>query len=123
MTTGKELTGDKLQLFDESGKLIEEWVSTDTPHLIERLPAGKYRLHEETSPAGFTVAEDVEFTVEETGEIQKVVMKDAPVPTTPNTGEDRAIVWVSGLFFLSLAGAWGVAILLRRQRRKEKIER
>jgi len=120
MTTGKELPGAKLQLFDESGKLIEEWVSTDTPHLIERLPAGKYRLHEETAPDGYTVAEDVEFTVEETGEIQKVVMKDAPVPTTPNTGENQPIVWVSGLFFLSLAGAWVVAILLRRIHRKEK---
>ena len=42
-----------------------------------------------TAPDGYDVAEDVKFTVAETGEIQHVVMKDAPkkqpeTPTTPS---------------------------------------
>lgn len=40
------------------------------------LPIGEYTLREETAPDGYLVAEDVKFTVKDTGEIQKVVMKD-----------------------------------------------
>ena len=42
-------------------------------------------------PNGYLIAEDVKFTVEDTGEIQKVVMKDevkpeeTPTPETPST--------------------------------------
>ena len=39
-------------------------------------PGVTYILHEESAPEGFLIAEDVEFTVEETGEVQKVAMKD-----------------------------------------------
>ena len=66
-----------------------EGVSEEKPHYIERLPAGEYTLREVTAPDGYDVAEDVKFTVAETGEIQHVVMKDAPkkqpeTPTTPS---------------------------------------
>ncbi len=119
MTTGKELPGAKLELLDSSGKVLETWVSGTDPHLIERLPAGEYVLHEETAPNGYLTAEDVKFTVLETGEIQKVVMKDAPKPMAPNTGEDRTIVYVSGAFVLALIGAFVCSVLLHRERRKE----
>ena len=57
--------------------MLEEWISTKEPYRIEYLQPGKtYVLHEEAAPEGFLIAEDVEFTVEETGEVQKVSMKD-----------------------------------------------
>lgn len=119
MTTGKELPGAKLELLDSSGKVLETWVSGTDPHLIERLPAGEYVLHEETAPNGYLTAEDVKFTVLETGEIQKVAMKDVPKPIAPNTGEDRTIVYVSGAFVLALIGAFVCSVLLHRERRKK----
>jgi len=70
------------------GKEIESWVSEEKPHYIEKLPVGDYTLREVTAPDGYEVAEDVKFKVEETGEIQHVVMKDAPKKqpeTTPTT--------------------------------------
>ena len=76
MTTSKEIPGAHLTLFDKDGKVIEKWVSTKEPHMIERLPAGEYMLREELAPDGYVRAEDVKFTVKETGEIQKVYMKD-----------------------------------------------
>ena len=76
MTTSKEIPGAHLTLFDKDGKVIEKWVSTKKPHMIERLPVGEYMLREELAPDGYIRAEDVKFTVKETGEIQEVYMKD-----------------------------------------------
>lgn len=49
------------------------------------LPIGEYTLREETAPDGYLVAEDVKFTVKDTGEIKKVVMKDEVKPTETPT--------------------------------------
>ena len=72
----EELPGATLQIIDEDGNVVEEWVSTDEPHYIEYLPIGDYILRETIPADGYTTANDVEFTVEDTGEIQKVEMID-----------------------------------------------
>ena len=89
ITNSKELPGAKLTVFDKDGKEVESWVSEEKPHYIEKLPAGEYTLREVTAPDGYEVAEDVKFKVEETGEIQHVVMKEAPKkqPETTPTPE------------------------------------
>lgn len=77
ITGEKELAGAKLSIIDSEGTVIESWTSeAGKSHLIERLPAGKYILREETAPYGYKIANDVEFEVTETEEIQKVTMKD-----------------------------------------------
>lgn len=79
ITTGEELPGAKLQIIRKDGEteeIVEEWTSTDEPHYIEEVPVGDYILRETIAPEGYVKAADVEFTVEETGEIQKVEMKD-----------------------------------------------
>ncbi len=85
IATGEELPGASLQIMDEDGKIVAEWVSTDTPHSIERLPVGKYTLTETSAPAGYLVAESITFEVAATGEIQRVVMQDERVPAPPET--------------------------------------
>lgn len=76
ITNEEELPGATLQIKTQEGKIIEEWVSTDKPHLFEKLPAGDYVLSEKIPAPGYATATDVPFTIEDTGEIQKVVMKD-----------------------------------------------
>ena len=83
ITTNKELPGAELIITNKGGKEIDRWVSTDTPHYIEKLPAGTYTLTEITAPNGYEIAEDISFTVLPTGEVQRVVMKDAPIPEQP----------------------------------------
>ena len=88
ITDGKPVIGAKLTILDADGKEVESWVTEEKPHYIEKLPVGEYTLREVTAPDGYEVAEDVKFTVAETGEIQTVVMKDAPKKqseTTPTT--------------------------------------
>ena len=77
IATGKELSGAELTITDKDGKEINRWVSTDTPHYIEKLPTGDYTLTEITAPDGYDIAESIHFTVLPTGEVQTVVMKDA----------------------------------------------
>lgn len=122
MTTGEELPGAKLTIIDSKGKVVEEWVSGDKPHYIEKLPVGKYTLHEETAPDGYLKAEDVEFEVKETGDIQKVEMLDKPAPTpeTPDklvqTGEfSFGYVAVAVVVVLAL-----VALFLTLKKRKNQ---
>lgn len=76
ITDEEEIEGAKIQILDNDGEIVEEWVSEKEPHMIEYLPVGDYILHEEAAPQGYVVVSDVEFAVEETGEIQKVQMKD-----------------------------------------------
>ena len=77
ITDSKEVPGAKLTILDKDGKEVESWVSEEKPHLIEKLPIGTYTLKEEQAPEGYLIAEDVIFKVKDTGEIQKVEMKDA----------------------------------------------
>ena len=78
ITNGKELAGAKLQVKDSSGNVVDEWTSTDKPHMIEgKLVAGQtYTLHEEVAPDGYVVANDIEFTVSSDGKIDTVQMID-----------------------------------------------
>ena len=78
ITTGEEIEGAHLQIIDkETGEVITEWVTDGKPHYIENvLQPGQYYLEETRAPNGYLIAERVEFTVEETGDIQKVTMKD-----------------------------------------------
>ena len=88
IATGKELPGAELTITDKDGKELDRWVSTDTPHYIEKLPAGEYTLTEITAPDGYDIAESIRFTVLPTGEVQTVVMKDARTPKkTPQPEE------------------------------------
>ena len=77
ITDSSEVPGAKLIILDKDGKKVESWTSTDKPHMVKKLPVGKYTLREEQAPDGYLIAEDVKFTVKDTGKIQKVKMKDA----------------------------------------------
>ena len=119
---GTELPGAKLTILDTEGKVVETWVSGTEPHYIEMLPIGKYVLREEAAPSGYLIAEDIPFEVKDTGEIQKVVMRDAaedkPGSGTPKTGDERKpLVWAaSGI--AGMVGILGAFLLLRNKRRR-----
>ena len=77
LTTGAELPGAHLKVTDEDGNVVDEWVSTEEAHVIKELVVGKTYTMTETKPAdGYVTAESIEFTIENTAEIQKHEMKD-----------------------------------------------
>ncbi len=74
---GNEIEGAKLQVLNENNEIVDEWVSTDTPHHVSGLEENKsYILHEEICVDGFVKATDIEFTVTTDKETQKVIMVD-----------------------------------------------
>jgi len=73
---GEEIVGAEMILRDSDGNEIDSWISNGTPHRINRLAPGDYVLIEKLAPEGYELAEDIRFTVLETGEIQKVIMVD-----------------------------------------------
>ena len=81
--SGEEVEGATLQVFDENNNIIDEWISSKIPHIIEGLLVDKtYRLHEEISIEGFVKATDIEFNVNNTKDVQSVVMIDKIVDVT-----------------------------------------
>ena len=78
ITTGTELDGASMSVLDKDGNVIDSWTSVkDSPHVIKRLQVRKtYILREELAPYGYLRATDVEFTISDTAEVQKVKMED-----------------------------------------------
>ena len=81
-TTGKELEGAELKLYDWNDVLVDSWTSSNEPHKVYGLVVGKtYKLEENLAPIGYAKTSDVTFTVlgvDENGKAQvtKVEMKD-----------------------------------------------
>lgn len=77
ITGEKELPGAHLQVLDANGQVVDEWVSGEEAHRIEGLSVGEtYQLKETIAPDGYAVTDTITFTVQDTPEIQQVVMKD-----------------------------------------------
>ena len=107
ITTGEEIPGAHLTITDkETGELIEEWTSTDEPHVIDgyKFEDGKeYILHEETAPEGYQVAQDITFTYNK-DEMEPIVMKDEIVPENPETGIYFPTIVLGSGIFVALGG-------------------
>lgn len=80
ITTHEEIVGAALQITDKDGNLVEQWISNETPHMIEgKLVAGEtYILTETLAPTtqGYVPAASIEFTVQDDGKVQTVFMQD-----------------------------------------------
>lgn len=94
ITDESEIEGAHMMVYPKGqpGEMFEMWISGQDgknedgsikPHLIKGLEINKtYILHEESSPYGYALASDIEFKVSDTGEVQKVTMKDELVVGT-----------------------------------------
>lgn len=75
------LKGAELQLLDKDKKVIETFTSDKASHVIKGLTPGKYYIRETKTPEGYLPPEgDFEFTVKETGKVQKVEIFNEPIP-------------------------------------------
>ena len=113
-TTGKELEGAHMSVTEkETGKVIDEWVSTKEPHQIKYLVEGKeYILTEKIAPKEYEIAESITFTAKDGN---KIVMKDKLKPKTPQTGDETNVrLWAT--LALSTGAVLAAAIMLKKRK-------
>ena len=104
---GEELAGATLTVTDDSGAIIDEWISDGTLHYIRNLQTGRRYMVTETKAApGYAVAESIVFELEqrkdESGHLLQeiiiktdaaylvdgvITMKDDRLPETPDQPE------------------------------------
>ena len=132
ITTSEELPGATLQIIDEDGNVVEEWVSTDEAHFIEgKLTAGKeYTLRETIAPDGYEIASEIKFTVNTDGSVTEVVMYDEHTPDleipptvtidTPNTGVSADNGAEFYLVAAAVIMAFGMVICKRNDKEQRK---
>lgn len=75
----QEVEGARLTLYGPDKTEIDSWTSSDKPHRVEHLTPGTYSLREMMSPRTYDLAEEITFEIKDTGEVQSVAMKDAPI--------------------------------------------
>ena len=75
---GTQINGAHVQILNKEKEVVYEFVTGDKPLQIDGLKDGKYYFHEDLSPLGFALSNDIEFTVKDS-EIQKVEMTDYTV--------------------------------------------
>ena len=108
ITSQEELEGATLQIKDKNGNIVDEWVSGKTPHKITGLTVGQtYTMIEVIAPVNYKIAQNKEFTVSDTGEVQKITMYDElmPVAKKVKTADDMHIgmyMMLGGLSALSI---------------------
>ena len=76
--TGKPLAGAEFEILDKNGAVMEHWTSTGKAHRVEgKLLAGeRYRLHEVSAPSGYYPMADVEFQVNDYGDVLKITAEN-----------------------------------------------
>ncbi len=94
----EQLAGATLQVYDQAGQLVDQWVSDGTDHVVENVTlGGTYLLHELAAPAGYELASDVIFTLPLTmDEVMVITMVDYARPSMVINKVDEEGNQVSG---------------------------
>lgn len=74
------LPGAELELLDAEGRQAASWISSEEPHLLEKLPIGTYTLREVSAPPGYQKAEELIIEVKDTPDMQRYVLKNEKIP-------------------------------------------
>lgn len=125
--TGKLLAGATMQILDEHGNIVKEWLSEEVPTKFEKLPVGKYTLHEAKAPLRYDLAPDISFEVKDTADVQSYTMADNvkigkiiiddKFKLRVNTG-DHSNLYMFTMSFLFAAGLSVCMIMGKRKRNK-----
>lgn len=114
VTTKKELPGAHMVVKDSTGKVVDEWISTTTPHYLpEDLAPGKYTLIETISPEGYGISEEViDFEITADGVEKTIVMNNSPIPVTADM---NTVLIIAGLIGTVLLAGFSIFKLNKQQ--------
>ncbi len=108
---GRPVKGSHLQIINENGEVVREFITDGKLYVIEGLEHGTYTLHEVSAPDGYELAEDIKFTVtDENGEIT-ITMIDEKIKIVPVTGLHGNLL--GGISLIAI----GSALALKKRKR------
>lgn len=112
--TGNIVKGAHLQLFDDKGKLIEEWDTTDEVKTIYGLKLGtEYTIKETKLPSGYKAQKDTtKFKLVDS--TQEVVIYNNPVVPVKNTAASTSVIIIVAGAVLMIGGV-GALIFLKKK--------
>ena len=119
-TNGEEIKGAHLQILDENGNIVADWISEDKPYEIEGLKPGKYTLIETLPADNYNVEMIIdgnrtsryEFEITENG-ITKIDVYNE-IMGVPNTGINASSTYIIGGFVM-LIGAATIVIAKKKE--------
>ena len=118
-STGKLLAGSKLQIQDEDGEILCEWVTTEEEYIIDDLEEGKYYLVVLNSAEGYeSKNEKIEFAVNYDEEELKIEVENVPVVKVPDTLSSGSILLLSIAMIDIAIGIW-IIVYVKKNKVKE----
>lgn len=115
--TGQALGGAEFVVTDSKGNKVMKFVTKDDAYDITgKLVVGEtYTFTEVSAPSGYQLAKPVQLTIKDTGKVQTVTVKDAPipeVPDTPQTGGNMPIIPIAAGLLMVV----GAAVVIWKRR-------
>ena len=114
---GENLAGAELVLRDEEGNVVEQWTTTTSAKVIEKLKPGNYTLSELKAPDGYQLNTSLlTIQVKDTSDIQVFTMYNDLKVEVPNTSRNSVLYFFIGtiLVFAGLS-AFGYVYLKRKK--------
>lgn len=114
--SGNELEGAHVRVTELDGTVIDEWVSTKEPHIINGvLEKNKEYYFEETiAPDGYELAQKVKFKIDDTGKVQHFYLTNNLKPKKIETGDNLDISGYLGLGLVSVGGIVLISVLRKK---------
>ena len=83
--TKNPVAGAVLVVKDSNGNIIEEFVTTTTPHQLKDLKDGTYTVEETKAPAGYKKSDEIyKFTIDKNNRDVKVTIENTPIEKLVN---------------------------------------
>ena len=81
--TGEPVAGAVLVVKDSTGKIVEEFTTTTSAHVLKDLADGEYTVEEKTAPAGYEKTDEVfKFTISDTNNKVEITIKNKLIEKT-----------------------------------------
>lgn len=127
---GTFLSGGSFRLVSEDGSAVpirdneeSSWSAAgQQPQMFTHLPVGaRFVVQETSAPNGYSAGNDVEFVVEDTTEVQTIVLFNRKIESLPRTFDGR---WqIAAGFGIAAAGGAALAAYSKRRAQMENLSR
>lgn len=106
--TGSNLEGAIIKVYKDNN-LIDEYLSTNTPHKVTDLEYGTYTIEEVNAPEGYKLdTNKYQVTIDKNNLNQKITITNYKEVVVPNTGSNKELILIILGILISVYGVYFV---------------